>query len=145
MQDGRESASENTSTPLCFKCGKFGHVSKACKQEKEICTNCGNLDHSSNNGRNNKLDDAFIYDYAVKIRECINLREAAEEASKKFTNETSNPAFYTSLEALGEAKRTLEAVLASFPGLTMLNSPKNLTDVDAAVFREFYKRNEIIL
>ncbi|GIX67722.1 hypothetical protein CEXT_55971 [Caerostris extrusa] len=37
-------------------------------------------------------------------------------------------------------KRKLKAALKSFPGLTMQNLPKNVTDVDAAVLREIYKR-----
>ncbi|GIX87735.1 CCHC-type domain-containing protein [Caerostris darwini] len=36
----------------CYKCGKYGHTSTYCKQEKETCTNCGKNDHSWKNCTN---------------------------------------------------------------------------------------------
>lgn len=48
----------------CYKCWKFGHLSKNCKSPRDVCPNCGG-DHSSKNCN-------------VDIKICTNCRHAAE-------------------------------------------------------------------
>ncbi|GIY80518.1 hypothetical protein CDAR_400892 [Caerostris darwini] len=101
-----------------------------------------NKEETALNVRVDPVDDAFIYDNAFALKECIHLRQAVAQASENFKTDISNPAFTTSLEALNKAKITLEAALAPFPGLTMFNLPESPATIDAAILREFYKRNE---
>ncbi|GIY37464.1 CCHC-type domain-containing protein [Caerostris darwini] len=58
----------------CFKCCKFGHLAKHCKEEKPLCTHCGSNEHTWKNCKASPT--------------CINCTQSNEKNNKK--NETNH-------------------------------------------------------
>ncbi|GIY48296.1 hypothetical protein CEXT_806111 [Caerostris extrusa] len=54
------------------------------------------IEETALNVRVDPVDDAFIFENAVALKECIHLRQVVAQASENFKTDISNPAFNTS-------------------------------------------------
>ena len=127
----------------CFKCQKYGHVGKFCRNKISTCVDCGQDSHSEepcagptrcvNCGEEHPASsrncDRYLLEkeiIAIKIKEKINFKEAREKALDKFIRPGTT--FAAVLRRSGPSRSSVKENPSKVSGDAPAASPDRISD-----------------